>query len=245
MRRLLPFVLAACSPASRPEAACPAAAASVSAAAVVPSATAQVLPTAPPRGVPAPPVATATTPPPPQDRPKEREPIVLPLGGERALRITFKRPGLAVGPTHVAEISIAGVVLFPSTCQGRGDGLCSPAHRALRSDDGKGATQVFLDHDEGEDEATLFFAAITPGSPECGAYGHWALRATKTAVLVTPPIVGCFRTPTPGGGEDPPFPHLTWGKPPILVLKPEGRPETQVLVLRNAPFAWERILGKP
>lgn len=169
------------------------------------------------------------------------------------MEIAFVEPDgrTLVGSRDVAAIRVDDEVLYPPDCgASRRSGLCSRAHRHLRSWEGKGQTLVLLRHDGAPASpdaasARFFFGAVFHGSPECGAYGFWAMRIDRRGVRVTEPLEGCFRTPHPAdvGDDEAPAPELVWADPTVLLLWSEGGTELGVYALPEATFAWRRLLA--
>lgn len=180
-------------------------------------------PAPPPPPVTAAPAAVVVEPAPTPSAKPPREPAVplLIRVGEQTLVVTYKLSEL--DSDLVAALALDGVTIYPPDCMKATDGLCGPAHKALRGEGtpsgesfDRGRHLSLLTFEERGDRAYAVFSATTIGSPECSTYAFWILRLDEKGVRVTPPLEGCFNGGRPPADPRGAHPRVAWTNPPLL-----------------------------
>ena len=146
------------------------------------------------------------------------------------------------------RLTVDDQVVLPADCApGSWGGLCTRAHRKLRSWEGKGPHLVLVEaHQDDDERIDLFFAATTYGSPECGAYGYFLIRVDASGVRVSNPIVGCLVTPHPASASDGPLPAVAWTQPTVVRVPNVVYHGFRIFVLDESRLQWRQLLeAKP
>lgn len=166
-------------------------------------------------------------------------PVELSFGdgaARHSLVVSFRTQNAS---SFVESIHLDDATVFPTDCTLKTD-LCLEAHRELRGettyragapdDYGKGRDVRLETYEAQDDRVYALFASTTHGSPECGVYAYWVLRADARGARVTPPVRGCFVS-VHDDDSTLVSPHVTWTSPPLLWLEtPLYGPDPRVTV---------------